>query len=420
MFGEDDEEPLGGSYTGMTQQGLRHGTGTYRYANSYFTYEGSWHKGVKHGKGKFTLGDGSVFEGDFALGEIEGWGTRTWPSGASYSGQFHLGEMHGTGTRVEPDGSIYEGAWVANAKHGQGKLTAADGSVYEGTFAHNRRTGWATLVDTDGTRYEGEFIDASKEGSGTQSWPDGSTYEGAWVRSAFHGQGTYRVGGRVYAGEWESGRAVQLPHSMAVAEVILPVESAPASDGAEAEPAQARRAKSVGKRAGMASKRPAAVPITDQKPLLTLTHGGDCPTIIVKFEAADGSTASAESGRLIRATLRRYSVPEAMVVDKKDKGGKKGKPQPPAAAPAAAPELLLEVVVGEALSASGLATLNALNVPAQAGPSSDDREYELTLSDETPPSVLLGTEPLEPIRQPCKVVHAPGATPATAAVKAEE
>ena len=67
---------------------MRHGQGTYTYPNKYFTYTGSWDNGIKHGKGLFTLGDGSSYEGDFYEGEITGRGLRRWPDGSTYSGEF--------------------------------------------------------------------------------------------------------------------------------------------------------------------------------------------------------------------------------------------------------------------------------------------------------------------------------------------
>jgi hypothetical protein len=47
------------------QTGLRDGTGTYKYVNPYFTYEGQWDHGVKHGKGILRFSDGGMIQGDF-------------------------------------------------------------------------------------------------------------------------------------------------------------------------------------------------------------------------------------------------------------------------------------------------------------------------------------------------------------------
>jgi hypothetical protein len=44
---------------------LRHGQGTYRYPNKFFTFEGNYHQGVKEGRGTLKLGDGTVINGMF-------------------------------------------------------------------------------------------------------------------------------------------------------------------------------------------------------------------------------------------------------------------------------------------------------------------------------------------------------------------
>lgn len=361
----DDDEPRGGSYTGATREGLRHGVGTYVYANPYFTYEGSWHKGVKHGKGRLALGDGSVFEGDFALGEIEGSGTRTWPNGASYSGQFKEGDMDGKGTRVDPDGSRYEGDFVQNARHGFGKLTLVDGSVFEGDFDQNRQSGRGTLVEADGATYEGDFLLGARHGYGRQTWPDGASYAGDWSNDRFDGDGEYAAERRSYQGKWVGGQPTWRPVMVDIGteEWALPED----------------------------------VP-TDEKPTLGLVVGGPCPTVVVACRDEEDQPVDCESGRLIRATLRRYFLPEPVAADpKKDKGAKKppGKHEP-APAPAAPPELLYEVVVGEALSQEGFAIFDELSVPAEAAPSSNPKEYELTFTDETPFDRVQPRPPAEP------------------------
>ena len=41
--------------------GLRNGHGTYKYSNPYFTYEGEWVDGLKHGNGWLKFADGGYF-----------------------------------------------------------------------------------------------------------------------------------------------------------------------------------------------------------------------------------------------------------------------------------------------------------------------------------------------------------------------
>lgn len=423
---EDDEEPVGGTYEGETRHGLRHGQGRYLYANPYFSFEGSWKKGIKHGKGKFVLGDGSVYEGDFALGEIEGYGTRTWPSGASYSGQFHLGEMHGDGSRIDPDGAQYDGSFAENQRHGHGKLMMADGSIYEGDFVRNQQTGQGTLTTSEGETL-GEFLEGEKHGQGSQRWADGSTYAGMWAHSRFHGKGTFRGRSRSYRGAWSSGTPASLASSLEVARIELPEPVVPqageyqlsAPTAALALPKSAALPKNAASAGSRATSRrsssvtaPAASSAEDKPGVVPLVLSGPGPKLHLKCIDEREQVASAESGRRIRATLRRYAVSDVVVVDKKEKGAKKGKAEI-ASAPAAAPELVGEFIIGEALTSDGLVTFRQLALPSDVVPSTSDREYELTFTDETDDSsddVLPPWAVLQSLRLPCTV--APGAAPA--------
>ena len=79
------------------ETGLRHGTGTYRYSNPFFTYEGDWVDGQKHGQGLLKFSDGGYVRGRFERGQIEGPGERKWADGSLYVGNFHRGEFNGEG-----------------------------------------------------------------------------------------------------------------------------------------------------------------------------------------------------------------------------------------------------------------------------------------------------------------------------------
>ena len=157
-----------GKYTGDIHNNVRHGVGTYEYANKFFRYEGEYVNGKKHGAvharasstsqrqlpfrfclrtrarcaghGKFFLGDGSVYTGSFVNGEIEGHGQRTWPDGSMYTGEFKFGEMDGEGEFEGPAGKFL-GTWRQNQREGpgifyypNGTLHCANGDLYEGNW----------------------------------------------------------------------------------------------------------------------------------------------------------------------------------------------------------------------------------------------------------------------------------------------
>lgn len=61
--GEDDEEEKQpDTYEGDMEHGVRQGSGTYKWSNGTL-YVGSYVAGKKHGRGKLTFPDKSVYEG---------------------------------------------------------------------------------------------------------------------------------------------------------------------------------------------------------------------------------------------------------------------------------------------------------------------------------------------------------------------
>src|SRR5688572_16027271 len=99
-------------------------------------YIGEWKDGKKHGKGKFTCNDGTIYEGDFVDGEMQGYGVKKWIDGRSYegnislvsiivtpfSGNFVLGEFEGKGIWVNSvSGENCDGSWKCNRLEGISK-----------------------------------------------------------------------------------------------------------------------------------------------------------------------------------------------------------------------------------------------------------------------------------------------------------
>ncbi|XP_078695953.1 MORN repeat-containing protein 1-like isoform X3 [Branchiostoma floridae x Branchiostoma belcheri] len=194
-------------YVGETKRQLRDGFGVYKYPNSFFTYEGEWVKGKKHGHGKLLMNDGTYYEGEFFHGEIDGHGFRKFANGNTYSGQFSKGEMNGHGVMTCPDGSRYEGEFDHNQREGHGVLTDTDGAVYEGSFHKNKRHGPGSQTYSGGERYEGDFVRDIRQGHGELRYPDGTIYEGQWRNDMFNGEGTMiHASGMVYEGMWINGK----------------------------------------------------------------------------------------------------------------------------------------------------------------------------------------------------------------------
>lgn len=85
-------------YDGPTRCGLRHGEGVLQLSQ-YFTYEGSFVDGRRHGPGKLLFAGGAdgYIEGSFVDGELVGHAKRLWPDGRQYEGHLENGEMCGQG-----------------------------------------------------------------------------------------------------------------------------------------------------------------------------------------------------------------------------------------------------------------------------------------------------------------------------------
>ena len=116
-------------YTGgTTQAGVRSGTGTYVFPNSFFEYTGEWRDGKRHGQGVMTLGrvrtgDGdspdAFYKGSWVDDEMEGQGERRYANGRVYAGNFRAGEPEGRGKLVSEDGeNVYEGDFMGGMRHG--------------------------------------------------------------------------------------------------------------------------------------------------------------------------------------------------------------------------------------------------------------------------------------------------------------
>lgn len=53
---------------------------------NFFLTKGNYVLGQKHGKGKFTRSDGSVYDGSFRANKIDGYGVFTWKDGRVFKG----------------------------------------------------------------------------------------------------------------------------------------------------------------------------------------------------------------------------------------------------------------------------------------------------------------------------------------------
>ncbi|TMV48408.1 hypothetical protein FE783_18005 [Paenibacillus mesophilus] len=106
------QDERGGSYSGETLHRLRHGKGTYVWADGT-KYEGVWYRDLEHGRG-----------------------TKLFANGDRYTGQWREGCFHGKGTYEWADGTVYEGEWDNHFEHGRGRITYPDGTVRNGFWSY--------------------------------------------------------------------------------------------------------------------------------------------------------------------------------------------------------------------------------------------------------------------------------------------
>eukprot|EP00002_Diphylleia_rotans_P030472 TRINITY_DN6264_c0_g1_i5.p1 TRINITY_DN6264_c0_g1~~TRINITY_DN6264_c0_g1_i5.p1 ORF type:complete len:358 (+),score=55.08 TRINITY_DN6264_c0_g1_i5:104-1177(+) len=195
------------AYNGERILDVRHGSGLYVYKNKFFTYEGEWKDGEKHGKGKLSLANGIVIEARFVMGEIEGNGKKTWPDGSTYIGNFTRGEMNGKGVYRGSDGEVYEGEYVGNARQGTGRLQTRTSDVFEGNFDRNKPHGRGIWKYANGDCYEGFVVHGVLEGKGTMKYSNGLSYSGEWKSNKWHGEGRLYnpSSGLLYSGQFVDG-----------------------------------------------------------------------------------------------------------------------------------------------------------------------------------------------------------------------
>ena len=79
-------------YEGDFIDGIRSGTGIYRYYKSVHRYEGGWEENVKSGIGKMTYNNIGEYHGYWENGRRHGEGMFTYKNGDVYSGWWKYGE----------------------------------------------------------------------------------------------------------------------------------------------------------------------------------------------------------------------------------------------------------------------------------------------------------------------------------------
>lgn len=169
----------GGRYEGEWKDGLRHGKGKYITSPKRIAmdYEGEWKNDKPDGEGTIfdwpmgltTIGK---YTGQVKDGKPEGKGhfevtkdnTSSYPHQypCVYDGDWHLGKRHGKGKIIWPKGDKYEGDWFEGKRHGKGVMLYSDGSSYNGEWQNNMRQGRGKFISHDGWIHEGYWVNDKK------------------------------------------------------------------------------------------------------------------------------------------------------------------------------------------------------------------------------------------------------------------
>lgn len=144
-------------------------------------YEGEWLDGKKHGHGKLSCSDGTVFDGE-------------WQRDGFVKGKF-----------VSAGGNVYEGSILPNGDfHGHGYIKMPDVYEYTGEFAYGQKHGRGCYRTVD-SEYTGQFAFGQVHGFGQGRKSNGITYVGEWRHGQMHGRGTRTSDtGEVDEGEWRN------------------------------------------------------------------------------------------------------------------------------------------------------------------------------------------------------------------------
>lgn len=98
-------------YLGEVKNGKANGGGVGIWPSGSI-YRGQWKDNLRHGEGTFKWADDEKYEGEYVEGKREGYGVYHWPSGERYEGNWKNDRRNGEGTLYDKNNNIsYEGEW---------------------------------------------------------------------------------------------------------------------------------------------------------------------------------------------------------------------------------------------------------------------------------------------------------------------
>ena len=199
-----------------------------RSIKSAGSYTGDMVAGVRHGKGRQQLEDGSVHSGYWNENKLCGQGMVTFANGDVYVGAFDEDMYNGYGVYKYANGDVCEGHFLNNKPHGQGVCKFVNGNIFEGTFEEACNLAGGLGKTSFGSGFQIVRLPFKRNGHGSEERPldnefyegdwlndrknvgefinEGGIYKGSFVNDQFNGHGVFQThDGQVYDGEWLDG-----------------------------------------------------------------------------------------------------------------------------------------------------------------------------------------------------------------------
>ncbi|NWQ82264.1 AL2CL protein, partial [Columbina picui] len=192
----------GRNHVGDFKDGLEHGFGIClvprRSEDRYDCYKCHWYEGKMRGYGICEYGNDVVYKGYFRDDVRQGFGILENLSADhpfKYTGQWENDKKNGYGVWEDKDrGERYIGTWLDDHKHGQGIVVTQSGVCYQRTFHADKMVGSGILLLEDDSVYEGNFTeDLTFVGKGKLSFANGFTLEGTFTNKSGQGLQTYGI-----------------------------------------------------------------------------------------------------------------------------------------------------------------------------------------------------------------------------------
>jgi hypothetical protein len=190
------------SYEGYFFKGLRHGYGVCKAEESIYT--GYWEADFIDGPGELCYFDGSVISGVWKMGKVVSGNLRF--SGGEFIGYFNSLFFEGAGTFSCKNGDVKKGTWSKGKLNGNCEVVLKNGSFYKGFFVDDLMEGEA-LIDTPHFKYTGLVKESLPDGEGCMTFKQKPVeYKGFFISGVINGKGIYRVDSDYFKGEFIHGK----------------------------------------------------------------------------------------------------------------------------------------------------------------------------------------------------------------------